>query len=158
MTDFQIYREIKMYFKIQELVGPRTYKKYGEKAWQFIDVKLLHALLLIRKGTGKPITVNNWHNGGSFSQRGLRSNLQQIFKGYFNRDILYLSGHVMGKAVDFDVQGMKAEEVRDWIVENEKIFPFKLRLEHHLKGKKINWVHLDVFYYEPNHKIYLFDV
>ena len=78
----------------------------------------------------------------------------QIFKGYFQRKRLYLSGHVMGKALDFNVKGFTAEEVRAWIIKNRDLFPFKIRLEHTLKGKVINWVHLDVFQNEKNPKIY----
>lgn len=158
MTDNEILNRVKQYFVIQELVGVNTYNRYGKNAWKFIDIRLLHALLIIRQGIGKPITVNNWFFGGKFTQRGLRTNLQQIFKNYFKRGVLYLSAHVMGKAIDFDVEGMTANEVRIWLIQNEDLFPFKIRLEQRLKGRYINWVHLDVFQDETKPKIYLFDV
>ncbi len=109
--------------------------------------------MIIRENLGREIYVNNWDSGGEFDERGLRSNVQEILKGKTLKGLLYLSGHILGKAVDFDVKGMKAEEVRQWIVDNAELFTFKIRLE-----AGVNWVHIDVFYEEENPKIYLFEV
>ena len=158
MTDEEIYKEIKKYFKIQEFVSKRVYKKYGEGAWQFICPRLLHTLLIIREGLGKPITINNWHNGGKFSQRGLRSNMGTIFYSKFKKGRMYLSAHIMGRAVDFDVKGMTAPEVRDWLEGFEKELPYKIRLENKMKGKQISWVHLDMFYRAASPKVYRFNI
>lgn len=150
-TENQVRSEIKQYFSIKELVGKRTYKKYGERAWRFLDYRLLYALLIIREGIDRSITVNNWSFGGKRQQRGLRTIVQQMIKNYFYKNKLYLSAHLFGKAVDFDVKGMTSQEVRDWIVSNERLFPFKIRLED-----KVSWVHLDVIWEEKNKKVYLF--
>lgn len=158
MEDKKIYEEIKEYFKIQEFVSPKVYKKYGEGAWQFLCPRLLHTVLIVRKELGKPMTINTWAFGGKFSQRGLRSNLGSIFMSKFKKGVLYLSGHVLGKAVDFDVKGMTANQVRDWLVENADKLPYKIRLENKLKGKYISWVHLDVMWKESNPKVYKFNV
>jgi len=158
MTDEQIYKEIKKYFKIQEFVSKKVYSKYGEGAWQFMCPRLLHTMLIVRKELNKPITINTWANGGKFSQRGLRSNLSSIFMSKFKKGRMYLSAHVMGKAVDFDVKGMTAEDVRMWIKKNEKLFPYKIRLEHIMNGKPVNWVHIDVLWNKKNNHIYLFNV
>lgn len=158
MTDEKIYKEIKKYFKIQEFVSPKVYKKYGEGAWQFICPRLLHTLLIIREGLGKPMTINNWHVGGKFSQRGLRSNMGSIFMSKFKKGSMYLSAHVMGRAVDFDVKGMTAPEVRDWLEGIEKELPYKIRLENKMKGKQISWVHLDMFYRTASPKVYRFNI
>ena len=158
MTDEKIYKEIKTYFKIQEFVSPKVYNKYGENAWKFLCPRLLHTMLIVRTLVDKPITINNWHTGGSFKQRGLRSNLGYIFAKYFKRGKLYLSGHVLGRAVDFDVKGMTAEEVRQWLKTISKHLPYKIRLEHKMKGKFITWVHLDLIWEAKNKKIYFFNV
>ncbi len=158
MDNEKVYKEIQKYFKIQEFVSKKVYDKYRDDAWMFICPLLLHNLLVIRETLGKPITINNWHNGGKFSQRGLRSNLSAIFMSKFKRGRMYLSPHVMGKAVDFDVKGMGAEEVRMWLKANHKILPYKIRLEHKMNGKNINWVHLDVFNDLANNKVYEFNV
>jgi len=73
---------------------------------------------------------------------------------------LYLSAHLMGKGIDFGVAGMSADEVRTWIIENQDLFPCKIRLEHKVAktGKTITWVHLDVYYEEKNPHIYFFNV
>ena len=154
----EILNELKHYFKPQELVSPQVYNRFGADSFQFFSTDLLHTLLVIRKNINRPITINNWHVGGTFSQRGLRDNQTPIFKKKFVNNSLYLSGHVLGMAVDFDVQGLSAHEVRQWLVNNEEILPCKIRLEHLLRGVEINWVHLDVKFTEDNPKVYLFNI
>ena len=158
MSDKEIYEQIKDYFIIQEFVSPKVYNKHGEDSWKFICPRLLHTLLVIRKVIDKPITINNWHIGGKFKQRGLRSNLGYIFYSQFKKRRMYLSAHVMGRAVDFDVEGMKAEEVRNWLILNKKILPYKIRLEHKKGGKYISWVHLDMFSELKNPLVYRFNI
>jgi hypothetical protein len=158
MTDEKVYEEIKEYFDIRELVSPKVYKKYGQASWKFLDPRLLHTVLVIRRALDRPFTVNNWHTGGKFKQRGLRSNLGYIFMSKFKKGVMYLSGHVLGRALDFTVKGMTAQEVRNWLVANQKILPYKIRLENKMKGKPISWVHLDMIWEEKNPKVYLFNV
>lgn len=160
LTRTQILDGIQKYFDIAELVDKEVYTKFQQKAWQFFDTELLHTLLVIREAIDKPINVNNWKWKGPFSERGLRTNKGQIFKTKTNQGILYLSAHVMGKAVDFDVEGMTAEEVREWLKENKEILPYKIRLEHIVikTGKPITWVHLDTMFLDENPKIYFFNV
>jgi hypothetical protein len=154
----KVIKELKEYFIIQELVGRRTYKKYGERAFKFFRTEALESLLITRKGLGRSITINNWHRGGRFSQRGLRTNVQNMFKQYFSKGRLYLSGHVLACAFDFDVKGMTPNQVRKWIQDNAHRYPCKIRLERKLRGKFINWTHLDTIQEPQNPKIYLFDV
>lgn len=158
MIRTEIINEVKKYFKIQELVSEKVYQKYGDNAWFIFNTELLACLLLIRVGIGRPITINNWANGGKFDERGYRENISSIVSKKSENDQLYVSGHVIGIAVDFDVKGMTAVEVRKWIIDNAEIFPCKIRLERSINGKLINWVHLDIKHYEENPKAYLFDV
>lgn len=139
------------HFKTQELVGKQAYQLHGERAIRFLDEKLLTCLSIIREQLNRPITVNNWHIGGLFEQRGLRDNTQEIVRAKTMQGKLYLSAHVLGKAVDFDVKGMSAQEVREWIIDNEDLFPCKIRLE-----KGVDWVHLDVISEQKNPKVYQF--
>jgi len=154
----QIIQKIKDYFSASEFVDSTVYKKYGENSFKFIDTDLLYCILIIREELGKPITINNWKSGGKFSQRGLRTNISSIVKKKSDSGRLYLSAHLFGRAIDFDVKGMSAEEVRMWIKDNSHLFPCKIRLEHHLKGNPINWVHLDTIDEDKNPDIYLFNV
>lgn len=126
------------YFKIQELVCKHVYEKWGEKAWQFLDDKLLANLEWIRERLGKPIVINNWAQGGQFSQRGLRCNCCILCIEKTDLRKVYLSQHIFGKAVDFDVVGMSAEEVRRWIMSHASELPYPIRMED-----RVNWVHLD---------------
>jgi len=164
-----IIEELKDYFIIQELVGPDTYKLLGEESWQVYDTDTLHCLLLMRLKIDKPFTVNNWHKGGSYDERGFRSNIQPIVKSKTEKNQLYLSGHLMGKAIDFTVKDMTPEQVRDWIEQNADIFPCKIRLEWKKKdtnknsptfGKMIpiTWVHFDTKQDSTKPKIYKFNV
>jgi hypothetical protein len=153
-----IIEKLSQYFEAHELVSPQVYDIYGNDSFQFLHTDLLECLLIIRKELDRPITINNWFWGGEFTQRGLRDNLTPIFKSKFENNRLYLSGHVLGMAIDFDVKGMTANEVRNWLAESDYLFPCKIRLERKLKGKFINWVHLDVKSQDKNPKVYLFDV
>jgi hypothetical protein len=112
-------------------------------------------LLYIRINIDKGITVNNWKWGGKFTQRGLRTNVSPLVK---NKKGLYLSAHIRGAAVDFDVDGMTAVEVRKWLVKHVAELPHKIRLENEMNGKQINWCHLDVDNEPKNEKVYLFNI
>jgi len=160
LTHSQAIGRLKAYFKITELVDETTYKAHGERAFKFFDTKLLISMLFIRETLGKGITVNNWTNGGPFSQRGLRTNVCDIVKKKTNKDRLYLSAHVLGQGIDFDVKGMTADQVREWLQSVADQLPFKIRLEHKINktGKTITWVHLDTFDEDKNGKIYLFNI
>lgn len=149
-------KTIKDYFDIKELVDKTVFDKFGQSAWKFFDKELLDCLLIVREGIGKPMTINNWHTpGGSFSQRGLRHNMSPMVKG---KEGLYLSAHLFGKGVDFDVAGMTSVDVRAWIVTNADKFPCKIRLERNMNGKPINWCHLDTLAGESDPKVLQFDV
>ena len=139
------------YFSIDELVCEHVYDKYGAKAWMFFDTELLIMLDTIRDRIGKPIFVNDWQIHGKYSQRGLRCNQCDIVKEKAEAGILYMSAHCLGKAADFDVEGLLAEEVRQWIVKNKNIWPYHIRLE-----ADVNWVHLDI-YDQSENKVYIFN-
>ena len=148
MNRNQIIRELGQYFEIKELVGSRTARRYRERSWRFLSTNILHALLIVRQGIGKSITVNS----GGREQRGLRTNIQPLVKDKTYRNKLYISAHLLGRAFDFDVKGMTAEQVRDWIENNAHLFPFKIRLED-----GVSWVHMDDIDEPQNPKVYRFN-
>ena len=148
LSEQEVRKRVKEYFSIAELIGRRTFRRYGAVAWRFLDYRLLYALLIVRVGLGRPITVNH----GGARQRGLRTIVQQIVRDKFRRGLLYISPHMQGKGVDFDVEGMTASEVRAWIHTNADLFPFKIRLE-----RGVSWVHLDVVYEDKNPHVYSFN-
>jgi len=151
-----VMKTIKDYFRIEELVDKAVYDIHKENSWKFIDKDILSCLLVIREGIGKPITVNTWIFGGTLSQRGLRHNMSSLVK---KKTRVYLSAHMFGKALDFDVEGMTAVEVREWINNNTNLFPCKIRLERNINGKPISWVHLDIMAdIDQEEQVYSFDI
>lgn len=136
MNRYDIIRELGSYFDIVELVCPHTYNKWKERSWQFLDTAFLHNLLILRRDIIKqPMYCNNWDKQGQFSQRGLRCNMCQIVK---DKKDVYLSAHVLGKAGDFDVKSMTAEQARGLILDHQDMLPYPFRLEG-----KVNWLHFD---------------
>ena len=139
MTRTEILAAIKPYFDLDELVCPHVYSKWGEKAWQFLDTDYLHCLLIVRRDIlQKPM----YCNGKGKTERGLRCNRCSIVRG---KSGPYLSAHVLGKAGDFTVVGMSAEDARKAIKANASKLPCNIRLE-----KGVTWVHMDVL---PQHGI-----
>lgn len=130
---------IRAYFKAQDFFCPDVYRRFGDKAWGFLDPRMLDNLAYIRTGLAKPITANTWAQGGAYSQRGLRCNCCSLVANKTKAGALYVSAHMQGMAVDFDVKGMKAEEVRAWIKQHAATLPHPCRLEN-----GTSWVHMDV--------------
>lgn len=124
--------EIKKYFSIEELVCNHTYAKWGENSWQFLDTDFLHALLVIRRDILKSGMVCN---SDSATQRGLRCNCCDLVK---NKASVYLSAHILGKAGDFTVKDMTAEEARQKIKSNAHLLPCNVRIEG-----GVSWLHID---------------
>jgi len=137
---------IESYFDIKELVCPHVWNKFKDRSWMFLDSRLLITLNAIRERIDRSIYINDWDQG--LDERGLRCNLCSIVKA---KTEVYMSAHCLGKAVDFDVAELNAEEVRLWIAKNRNIWPYPLRLE-----KEVAWVHLDVYDMGINQKVYLF--
>lgn len=146
MTRNEIIRELRNYFQIRELVCRHTYSQWGERSWQFLDTDYLECLLIIRRDILKRAMVCNTNTQ---NQRGLRCNLCQIVK---DKDKLYISSHILGKAGDFTVEGMTAQEARSMIRNNAHLLPCPIRMEG-----GVSWLHFDVLpQYGVDAKIYEF--
>ena len=151
MTREEILTEIKKYFVISELVCDHVFAKWGEQAWKFLDTNYLWALLVIRRDI---IKLPMWCTSKTQKQRGLRCNRCDLVK---SKNYPYLSAHVLGKAGDFTITGMKASAAREKIKANADILPCKVRLEKwDSTGKEISWVHIDVIDEPKNPKVYEF--
>lgn len=130
------------YFGIKELVSPVVYNKWGEKAWMFFDRDVLSELDYIREQFGAPIIINNWYNGGTLKQCGLRSNMDELVK---SKKTLYLSAHTMGKGFDLHSGFGNHKKLYDVIydlINKGKLKKFK-RLENF--NNTLTWVHVDCF-------------
>lgn len=139
MSRNHLINELKKYFKIQELVCPHCYNKHKNNSWQFLSTEILSTLYTLRFEIFKcPIIINNWVLKGGYSQRGLRCNVCQLVQ---SKDYLYLSAHVLGKAIDFNVSGYSTEEVYDMIKDNVDKFEYPIRIE----ANSTTWNHIDVY-------------
>ena len=143
---------IQDYFNISEVVCPEVYHKYNEFAWNFFDMRLLIIMEAIRTKLNKKITVNDYQVHGQFTQRGLRCVQCQIMIDLFKSGNLFVDPHALGKAWDFDIEGLVAQEVRDYLIQNKTLWPYPFRLEN-----SVNWIHLDVYSDGSNGKVVLFN-
>lgn len=119
------------YFTAVELVPRKLFELRGEKAIELLDKELLIALDYVRECLGK-VTVNNWNSGGKFQFRGIRT--------VDSSDYSPTSQHAYGKAVDFDVAGMTAAEVNQWLIDNREAK--ELRAISFIE-MGMGWVHMD---------------
>lgn len=147
MTRSQILTEIRKYFDINELVCDHTYARWKEQSWQFLDTDFLHCLLIIRRDIlQRPM----WCNGKGKTERGLRCNRCSIVRG---KSGVYLSAHCLGKAGDFTITGMTAEQAREAIKQKAILLPCNIRIE-----KAVSWLHFDVLpQYGVTQKVYEFN-
>ena len=128
----EIIRELHLYFQVSELVCEHIHSKWGERSWQFLSTDYLHNLLVIRRDILQlPMTCN--HSGAN--QRGMRCNRCELVK---EKTTAYISSHVLGKAGDFTVKGLTAQEARSRIRNNARLLPYPLRME-----AGVNWLHID---------------
>lgn len=132
MTRREILKKLKVFFSTKELVCPHIYARFSESSLDFLDTRLLETLLWIRTNIGKPIFINR----GAATQRGMRCNMCEMVK---SKKYAYLSSHVLGMGIDFDVKDMDADDVRAWLKANKDNLPYNIRLE-----ENVSWVHLDV--------------
>ena len=146
-TRDELIRELHEYFQISELVCDHTHSQWGERSWQFLDTDYLACLLVIRRDILKAPMVCN-HTGAH--QRGLRCNRCEQVR---TKSKVYLSSHVLGKAGDFTVQGMTAQEARSLIRNNAHLLPCPIRME-----AGVTWLHFDVLpQYGIKQKVYEFN-
>lgn len=131
-TREEILKGIKQYFDIDELVCDHVVAKWGVNSWQFLDTAYLHTLLVIRRDIlQRPM----WCNGKNAHQRGLRCNRCDLVR---TKNQPYLSAHVLGKAGDFTITGMTAEQARQKIRQCADQLPYPVRLE-----RGVSWLHVD---------------
>ena len=78
-----------MYFRIEELVCPHTFNKFGELSWRFLSTEYLHTLLILRTEVlDVPMIINDYVFGGNITQRGLRCNICLLYTSDAADDLL----------------------------------------------------------------------
>jgi hypothetical protein len=94
------------HFVPQEFLPPGLFRDRGESALLVMDARILWTLDALRESFGAPITANNWQTGGAFEQRGFRDDPNTGAP---------LSQHRFGRACDFDIKGITAEQFREMV-------------------------------------------
>jgi hypothetical protein len=132
------------FFMEQEFIPKDTWnyfqQKYGDGklAMRYIDVKIPIFMDWLRETIGKPITINNWHlnipsaQGQTYDGRCLRLPNDISYKQY--------SEHSYGRAVDFTVQNIEAEEIRQLLINKYSEDFFTLGAT--TLEKNTSWVHV----------------
>jgi len=128
------------YFKAYEFVPPLVYGALKEESFSKIDDRILIFMDHLRGALGRAITINTWFFDGKFSQRGLRTEESGHYVPVTDSN-RSTNNHPQGKAVDFDVEGMSAKQVRDWIIKNRNLSWIKPIT---FIEDDVNWVHVDV--------------
>ena len=123
---------VSKYFKIHELVPRKIYNSYKEKAWKFINPSLISTLDSLKEhfpdGT---ITINNYVWGGNRQWSGWRLPESDNYSE--------TSQHSLGNAADCVFSSYNVEDVRKFIIDNPKLFPYVKGIE-----LGVSWLHIDV--------------
>lgn len=129
------------YFRPEEFFDPVTFHKIKHRPWEMIDDRLVISCDQLREKFG-PITINNWHSGGTREWSGLRVERSPYFSP--------TSQHSFGRAADCIFKDVTTEKVRRYIIDNPQDFPFITTVE-----MEVSWLHFDVRGgVKPIHKVY----
>ena len=119
------------HFLIHELVPKKMYKRYGEAAWRYIDRDMIADIDKLKEiFSNGTMTINNYKFGGSREWSGIRTPESKYYS--------YGSMHSYGKAFDIVFSEYDAEEVRQYILNNQDKFIAITRMED-----GVSWLHID---------------
>lgn len=121
------------HFILQELVPPSIYNTRGESAQELLDSRLLITLDQLREVFG-PLTVNNWHTGGNYSESGLRS--------FDTKTGAKFSQHKFGRAADCKFKNKAPREAAHYVLAHRGEFPYLTTIEN--PDATPTWLHVDV--------------
>ena len=128
--------QIRENFDLREFVPPSVWQNFGAASRWFLDPQMLDLAQFYRDWFDAPITVNNWHYGGQFTERGFRVPDTNVGAR--------LSQHKFGRAFDCNVRGMTPDEVRAEILSNEDLFMRKGLTTLESGDIATTWVHSDI--------------
>jgi len=124
-------------FLLQEFIPPTIYNMYDvkEKCLWVLDIRIIKAAQLLRDLTGCNVIINNWHNGGEYTNRGYRLPSSKVGATY--------SQHKFGRAIDVNVEGMTVAGTIDCMLTNfDKFKAYGIRTIEH-PAFTPSWVHMD---------------
>lgn len=114
-------------------MSPDTFKALGERAWELLDPRATQMLQTLRDKFG-PLTVNDWHTGGSYHESGLRSPSTSTGAQF--------SQHKFGRAFDCKFKGYTPREVAAYVLKKASEFPELTTIEN--PDATPTWFHFDV--------------
>lgn len=122
------------HFCVQEFVPSAVYSRFGERAIEQMDRRIVISIEqlrgnLIAAGYDNPITINNWVWGGPRQYSGLRTPQ--------SADYSNTSQHSRGRAID-GVSKTPIEVIHKHILENLHLYPHIRFIEI-----DIGWLHID---------------
>lgn len=126
---------------VQEFVGPEIFNAPGIDPLWFVSAQQIKVAEFLKDyfstlfGKEVFITINNWHNGGPFKNRGTRAPWTDVGGK--------LSQHKFMNGFDFNVSGMTSDEVYDHIVENSHVFLSAGITTMEDKAMTKGWTHID---------------
>lgn len=128
------------YFKLQELVSPAVYNRFGDFAWNFLNDDMKKDLDIIREEIWQDgIIINDWFWGGLYKESGLRCNTDTIVAA---KKTPYLSGHILGRG--FDLKPINSKDAPK-LYEAIRLKYHKLKSISRMENIKLTptWVHVD---------------
>lgn len=136
-----------IHFCTEEFVDRKTFEQLGEAALGTMDVRILITADKIREYLGTSVTINNWKWGKDREWSGLRTVGSPFYSPY--------SQHSFGRAIDFIVNGMQAQSVRNLIKANPKheAFQYITRME---EFPGMSWIHVDCCNWNKENGIFVF--
>jgi len=134
-------------FGTKELFCKHVYARDGDASWKYLRPVLIDFLDWFRTEIGQSVYVNDWGVGKSKTQRGFRCNLCPEVA---NKKTLYVSAHMTGCGVDFNVAVFTPDEIREWLEGHIKEFFDKFpqyTAKCRLESSEIatTWVHIDFY-------------
>lgn len=119
--------QLNEYFSLEELISEQAYRDL---------MRLLDIATWIRRETGLPVVINNWHRGGRLHQRGLRLP--------YNEAGSPRSEHRNLRALDLNIGAWSGARMFNWAAQNaEALYRLGVRRLEHPEDAP-TWLHLDL--------------
>lgn len=125
-------------FSIQEFCPPEVFNAYGTSSTWFIQPQLIVLAQFIRDYFAAAMTINNWDRGGILKERGYRVPSSTTGSK--------VSQHKRGAAIDFNIKGLSADEVRKRILNDQATFLAQGLTTIEDEDYSPTWVHCDTRY------------
>lgn len=106
--------QVSEHFVLAEFVPPYLINRFGPKALWYVSRFQIQAAEAVRTYFDAPVTINNYHLGGRFENRGTRLPNSKVGA--------WLSQHKYANAIDVSVKGLSAHEVYRAILDDQTFF------------------------------------